>query len=585
MSKKYWAIDLGTTNSAIAYSTNNVTELITFPNGQKQLPSVVYKMGNAQPQAIPERSKSLFSVSQINPDDHIFESWKLLLADERGNRGVPSHKSIIVDDKITPVVLSSIILKRIIENAERTTGEAIEDLCVSIPANFNEVARMNTVKAIKLASPKIKNIKLVHEPTAAAISTLEIASKSSLANKTFVVIDIGGGTTDISIVRFIVDGNEMDIEVKGSDGENIAGKSFDEKILQNMIRPAISQRLRENGTLTNIRDVIKDNNGLLMYLAEQMKLKFSKEQDDITEVIKIDIDGKEEKITIDAKYEEFLKEIEPMFEHILNKLDNLIRKLKLTEFDIEKIILAGSSSAGPWVKKFIIKRWGKDKVTHNPSFEGAIAKGASIVSGINFNKGVFQYKNDSLSIEEVVSHYIGIQVNLTGVRYFINKNEPLPVRKIQNDLYKLSSEDFEVRLVESTNGSPFYRDTTVIGKILLKDLPEGLINVEFIYNDQNKLIVNITDSRGIRHNDLQITYDKNLERFDHDELSQIKELEKEIRHSEARQLFQTSKQMQHTLETFLQEKRVPQEAKEFILSEIKKEPTKLNKYLMDIKMR
>lgn len=585
MSKKYWAIDLGTTNSAIAYSTNNVTELISFPNGQKQLPSVVYKMGSAQPQVIPERSKALFSISQVNPDDHIFEAWKLMMNDERANKGVTSHKGNIVDENITPVLLSSIVLRRIIENAEKTSGEAIEEICVSIPANFNEVARMNTVKAIKLASSKIRNIKLVHEPTAAAISTLEVTSKAALANKTFAVIDIGGGTTDISVVRFVSGANELDIEVKGSEGENIAGKTFDEKILQNCIRPAISQHLKELGSSTDIKDLLRQNNGLLMYLAEQMKLKFSKEQDDITEVIKLMIDGNEEKITIDAKYEEFVKELEPMLEHILNKLDNLLRKLKLYEFDIERIILAGSSSAGPWVKKFIIKRWGRDKVTHNPSFEGAIAKGASIISGINFNKGVFQYKNDSLTIEEVVSHNIGIQINLTGARYFINKNETLPIKKVQSDLYKLSSDDFAVRLVESSNASPFYRDATVIGKILLKDLPEGMITTEFIYNDENKLIVNITDATGKRHMNLPITYDKDLDRFDDEELNYLKESEKEIKTKNPRFFFLTRRDMLDKLEFFLREQKASKEVKEFILSEIKKEPGKLNQYYLDILMR
>lgn len=271
----------------------------------------------------------------------------MLLADERGNKGAASHRNVVVDESLTPVVLSSIVLKKIIADAEKATGDVIDELCVSIPANFNEVARLNTVKAIKLASAKIKNIKLVHEPTAAAISTLETASKDSLANKTFVVIDIGGGTTDVSVVKFISNGDELDIEVKGSDGENIAGKSFDGKILQNFIRPAIAQKINDLNANVDIKEILKNNNGLLMYTAEQMKLKFSKEQDDIIEVVKLVIGNKEEKITIDAKYNDFLSEIEPMFNHILDKLENLLRKLKIQEYDIEKIILAGSSSAGP----------------------------------------------------------------------------------------------------------------------------------------------------------------------------------------------------------------------------------------------
>lgn len=577
MSKKYWAIDLGTTNSAIAYSTNDVTELIAFPNGQKQIPSVVYKMGDATPQAIPERSKSLFLTSQNNPDDHIFEAWKLLLGDERGNKGATSHRNVVADENITPVVLSSIILKKIITDAEKATGDVIRELCVSIPANFNEVARMNTVKAIKLAAPKIENIKLVHEPTAAAISTLETASKESLTNKTFGVFDIGGGTTDISIVRFISSGDELDIEVKGSDGENIAGKSFDGKILQNFIRPAISQKIKELNSEADIKNILKDNNGLLMYTAEQMKLKFSKEQDDIIEVIKLVIDGKEEKITIDAKYDDFLNDIKPMFEHLIEKFESLLSKLKIQEYDVEKIILAGSSSAGPWVKQFLAKKYGKDKIAHNPSFEGAIAKGASIISGINFNKGIFEYKKDSLTVGEVVSHNIGINTNTSLVTYFISKNAPIPIKKINDNLVKSSAEDFDLFLLESDNNSPFFRDVNVIGKITLKNVAMGKLSMEFVYDNENKLTINMTDSSGRKHNNVEIIYEKNDIYID-----DFKELANE--HSKMiRSKFgmPSPSEMKTVLEAFLSSRKIKSDTKAFILNEAN-DKTKLEQYFFDI---
>lgn len=84
---------------------------------------------------------------------------------------------------------------------------------------------------------------------------------------------------------------------------------------------------------------------------------------------------------------------------------------------------------------------------------------------------------------------------------------------------------------------------------------------------------------------LPITYDKDLERFDDDEVSYLKETEKEIKAKNPRFFFLTRKDMLDKLEFFLREQNVTKEVKEFILSEIKKDPGKLNKYYLDILMR
>lgn len=528
MSNKNWAIDLGTTNSSIAWSDNDKSQVVELSNGGISLPSMIVWNKDAGASVVTERKRSVFNYAR-GEEGEIFEEWKITgMLDTECNRPMLSSKGKRIDG-MTPVYLSSMIISELIKQAEQKTGEKIEKLSVSVPANFNEEQRKNTLNAVKMAASRIKNVKLIHEPTAAAASLLTEHKIENILNKNILVYDMGGGTTDISVVKFSDDAGSVSIDVQGTNGINFAGKEIDKAIFKEFISHSIANAA--NTTSKAVRDFYnKDENKFdfnsVLFEAEKMKLELSKEKDDVEANFKVVFKNEEFKVNVEISYAKFVKVLEGRLSEVNLKIDEVLRKSKLQKNDIFMVVPAGSSSRGQWVIESINKYFGKQIVKEIVKPETAIAVGGSILSGINHNDGLFEYKENDLEINELVPNFVGVAVSGERASWMINKDSPIPISNKKSYRITKGGSEIIVEILESSTNKIPSSQAKILKMIQINEFISNTsenipVELEMIYNDKmaltillhyNGRVVEINDAklseeqeRKIRQRDLSIS--------------------------------------------------------------------------------
>ncbi len=230
---KIIGIDLGTTNSAIAYVTGGEPHIIENAEGARTTPSIVAtsKTGErlvgqlARRQAVTNPQNTIYQIKRFI--GHTFEEpgvqkdIKSLPFEVRksGNGGIEVKMS---DKWYRPEEISAMILQKLKQDAEARLGEPVTEAVITVPAYFNDSQRQATRDAGKIAGLEVKRI--INEPTAAALAYGFNKKKS----EKIAVFDFGGGTFDVSVLEV---GDDV-IEVRSTDGDaHLGGKDIDQKIM------------------------------------------------------------------------------------------------------------------------------------------------------------------------------------------------------------------------------------------------------------------------------------------------------------------------------------------------------------------
>ena len=234
---KVLGIDLGTTNSAMAFMDGSDPKIIENAEGQRTTPSVVALTANGE-QLVGITAKNQ---AVTNPENTIYEIKRLMglrydspVVKEIEAR-VP-YKIVRGDNgdawvemegkKYAPSQISAMILAKLKKDAENYLGEPITDAVITVPAYFNDSQRQATKDAGRIAGLNV--LRIVNEPTAAALAYGLEKDKNGIV----AVYDLGGGTFDVSILE-IVDGV---FEVKSTNGDTqLGGSDFDARILEYLI--------------------------------------------------------------------------------------------------------------------------------------------------------------------------------------------------------------------------------------------------------------------------------------------------------------------------------------------------------------
>lgn len=361
-------IDLGTTNSL----------------------AVVYKDG--QTVRIKNSLDSYITPSAVSID----EDGKILVGEAAKDRLI-SHPEVSASEfkrsmgqrqdvvlngvKYTPEELSSLILKKIKADSEAFLGEEVEEAIISVPAYFDDNSRRATRVAADLSGLKVE--RLINEPSAAALAYLD---KNGYEDGTYMVIDFGGGTLDVSVVDVF----ENIIEILAVAGNNkLGGKDFNEAIARDFCK----KNELDYDTLSPAQKAV------IYRASERAKIALT---DMPMVMMEVPLETKKYVLTLTNK--ELISISKPIFEGIREPVRKAIHDSRKKLESLDRIILVGGSCKMPTVREFIRQITG---ITPDTSIDPdiAIAEGAGIYAAMK-NKDL-----KDVILTDICPFTLGIAVN------------------------------------------------------------------------------------------------------------------------------------------------------------------------------
>ena len=378
-------LDFGTTFSCIGVYRNGTVEIIPNKNGDKTTPSVVI---------ISNDNKILVGEETIdflvkNYDSCIYEVKRLIGRQINEEQKIELQKrfpfQIITSNEYnfpeiqiskngkniiySPLEISSFIIKKMVSNAERYLNKKITKLVITVPAYFNDSQRKLTKQAAEAAGLKV--LRIINEPTAAALAYGFDKNQSQNVNKNILVFDLGGGTFDISILHFEKDiDNSINLEVLGTSGDiNLGGEDFDNKLVEVVLNKTENlidvNKVKENKEAIKRIKIACENAKKILSIKDSTFIY-------IKDIIK-DFD-----LICRIFREEFETECGPLFDRLIVPIENALKMANLQQNDIKEVILVGGSTRIPKIQEIVSKYFKKSKINNSINPDEAVAYGATI---------------------------------------------------------------------------------------------------------------------------------------------------------------------------------------------------------------
>jgi molecular chaperone DnaK len=469
----YVGIDLGTSTSALAHvRPDGNPEIVPNADGERLTPSVVFFDRY-------EGVKLVGSAAKDGGDpDRTVRHIKKHMDD-------PSYVVEIDGEKWTPTEVSALILAKLRKDCARIIGQ-IDEVVITVPANFNELARKATVTAGRLAGLKVRRI--VNEPTAAA---LYYAHTQGVRGRVL-VYDLGGGTLDITVLD--VDSDRIDI-LLSEGARHLGGSDFDEILLE-----LIAEKFREQ----NGRELVLDatQRRRLLAAAEDTKKRLSK-LSVVSEKIGTEAYGLAE---VELTRDSFEEAIRRLLTRTVMLLEQALDTLGLSPQDVDHVVLVGGSTRIPKVQELLTRHFGKAPVSCG-NVDECVALGAAL------------FAQRARRVSEVCNHSYGtlaiIEDARTGIAKVRNsivipKNTPIPCSMSQTYITSEDNEELiEVEITQGDDPDPRYVD--IVGKISLR-VPPGrpagcAVTVTYSYDENQRVRAQVYDEESGLRKDIAIEYE------------------------------------------------------------------------------
>ena len=481
-------IDLGTTNSLATYiDDNGEIQFIKNEYGNILIPSVV---------GIDENDDIIVG--------ELAKERRMVNAEETASnfkRRMGTDAKIKVKNRTFDAqMLSSFVLKHLKENAEKQLNEKINRAIISVPAYFNDKQRRDTKMAAELAGLTVE--RLINEPTAAALS---LGSNILNQNLKFIVLDLGGGTFDVTLLETFE--NIMDV-ISISGDTMLGGEDFTTKICEIFLK---------NIKLA-ITDLSRDERTKLYTKADRAKKLISLKDVEI----ELEIKGKNYKSEITQK--DFREAVKPLLVKMKAAIDKALQDGNTDAREIEKVVLVGGAVKlgiiEEFTEKYFHKMRGEKIYFSSENFiennklvsivadpDTVVAYGVGIAVGMKERNKMFKER----ILTDVCPFTLGTE--LVGNRFapIIPRNTTVPTSKSEY-FYTIDDYQDKVNVGIYQGESLNIDDNLFLGNFLI-DVPRNIagkeaINVRFTYDINGILEVEATVvSTGLKKSKLIVNGD------------------------------------------------------------------------------
>lgn len=460
-------IDLGTTNSLVAYYTDEGPKIIPNRLGQPLTPSVVSvdEEGTVYVGETAKERRALYP-------DTVAAAFKRSMGSDR--------EFVLGKHKFRAEELSSFVLRALKEDAESYLGEPVTEAVISVPAYFDDKRRKATKRAGELAGLKVERI--ISEPTAAAIAYGLYERKK---NTRFLVFDLGGGTFDVSILELY----ENILEVRAVAGDNYLGGEDFTEVLRKLFLKKTGLKAEGLSRWDSVR---------LYNEAERAKKKFNGASSVEMRCVFGNDENREEK-SATVTYREYAEGCEPLLDKIKQPVKRSLSDARLKLSDIDVVVLIGGATRLQIVRDFLIKLFRKFPDTNiNP--DEAVALGAAIQAAMKERRESVK----EVILTDVCSFTLGTDVVVdigNGIKEpghfcpIIERNTIIPASRTER-FYTAHDRQSKICIRVLQGESRFAQNNLYLGELEL-EVPQGpagreSVDVTYTYDINSILEVEAT---------------------------------------------------------------------------------------------
>lgn len=442
-------IDLGTTFSVMAYVKDGIPNVIPNAEGKPLTPSVVgfddenrvYVGDLAVDRVILDPLGSVASVKRKMGTDAVYH--------------IHGHD-------YTPVMISSFILGKLKQDAQDFLGEEVNEAVITVPAYFSDIARQATKNAAEIAGLKV--LRLVNEPTAAILAYGLDQKEGELV----MVLDLGGGTFDVSILEFA----EGVYEVKATCGNmQLGGDDW-----TNIIYEYLLEKFQEKLDISFIDDF--DLYHRVLVLAEFAKQELTLQESALVQLparLNKNKHWQSEKITIERS------QFEALTRHLCNRIIKPIQQaLKDSGIqlkNLDKVILVGGATRMPMIRRLVAEVTGMQPFI-NIDPDKVVGIGAAVQAG------VLTGSLKKVILVDVIPLSLGVETQGGIFSRLIKRNSKIPTSKSQIFTTAFDNQtEVDIHILQGER--ELAENNTSLGKFSLSGfaaLPKGKIKIEVTFS-------------------------------------------------------------------------------------------------------